>query len=72
MNFYKIRDTVTYEFSSGGLRPHWSKKGKVWKSKADLKKHLKLVEDTFNRYENCEIIEYEVVEQNMIQIEDFE
>jgi hypothetical protein len=40
MTFYKIRDMTTGLFSTGGNRPTWSKRGKVWYSIGTLKTHL--------------------------------
>ena len=40
---YKIRCKETGEYSAGGEKPSWSKKGKVWRSQAALSGHLALV-----------------------------
>ena len=37
---YKVRDTATGLFSTGGVMPSWRKVGKVWTSRAALKSHL--------------------------------
>jgi hypothetical protein len=39
---YKIQDTSTKLYSTGGYQPNWTKDGKTWKTKAQLVAHLKL------------------------------
>jgi len=40
---YKIRDTATGLFSTGGIRPKWTKCGKTWSSVGSVKSHLTLI-----------------------------
>jgi len=53
---YKIKDTNTGLFSTGGMSPRWTKNGKVWNSIGSLKCHLrqfmatKKVKDTSGYY----------------------
>lgn len=42
MKVYKIRDSKTGLYSTGGTKPKWSKRGKVWVSLGALKSHLTL------------------------------
>jgi len=37
---YKIQDTKTGLFSTGGSEPRWTKNGKEWTSEGALKSHL--------------------------------
>ena len=71
MSLYKIQNEFSRKFSSGGLNPHFSNNGKLWKSEKDLKAHIRLLKDRFDPYENCEIIEYEMVEKAVLEIKDF-
>jgi hypothetical protein len=38
---FKIKDKETGLFSTGGFRPSWSKKGKIFSSISDIKKHIR-------------------------------
>lgn len=38
---YKIRDKVTGLFSTGGMSPKWTKRGKTWSQLNHIKTHLK-------------------------------
>ena len=52
-------------FSDGGTWPSFSKKGKIWKRKGDLSSHLSQIDHGRAQragYNDCEIIEYELVE----------
>jgi len=40
LRFYKIRDSKTGLYSSGGMRPQFNKKGKVWTNIGHVKAHL--------------------------------
>lgn len=40
LKFYKIRDLNTGLFSTGGLNPNWTKKGKVWNNIGHVKASL--------------------------------
>jgi hypothetical protein len=41
--FYKIRDTETGLFSSGGVWPRFTKFGKTWTTRGALKSHLTML-----------------------------
>jgi hypothetical protein len=41
-SIFKIRDTKTGLFSTGGYCPSWTKTGKAWTSKQQIDAHLKL------------------------------
>ena len=47
MNMYKIRCKKTGLYSTGGMTPRFTKKGKVWTKKGDLIAHLRLVADYY-------------------------
>jgi hypothetical protein len=76
MKFYKIRNTKTNLFSTGGVNPYWSKLGKVWTTKAHIKSHLELFKDYDNRYffpdsyKYAEIVELETIELQSIPLLD--
>ena len=38
---YKIRDVNTGLFSTGGMDPNWTTKGKTWTGLGSLKSHLR-------------------------------
>ena len=59
--FCKLRDMSTGLFSSGGLYPTWTKKGKIWTLLGSLKRHLTLF--TAHHGEQHTIL-WEVVELN--------
>lgn len=71
MKVYKIRRKSDRKFSSGGINPKWTKNGKIW-ALPFLKNHLHLINDYVihykykNPYENCEIVEYELVKNCVI------
>ena len=43
-------------YSDGGKVPTWSKSGKIWMGKANLMKHLKIVDPS--AYKGCVILAY--------------
>jgi hypothetical protein len=55
---YKIRKNGM--FSTGGSRPRWSEKGKVWRRLSDLSGHLGIAR--LIDYDGAEIVEYEMQE----------
>lgn len=58
---YKIRNKKSGLFSKGGLSPSFSKKGKIWNGIGPLKLHFnQFIGSTY--YEDCEVVEYELVE----------
>ena len=60
MLVYKIRHKTTGLFSTGGCSPSWTKKGKMWTTKAALSNHLGLVGGGV--YKDAELLSFEVVE----------
>ena len=55
---YKIMDSEQ-KFSSGGLRPYFTKEGKTWNSAARLHAHFRLLHEyglLEKRYKGCSII----------------
>lgn len=50
--YYKIRDKNTGLFSTGGVSPKWTKKGKVWTSEGHVKSHLTLLKE-HHKYRTC-------------------
>lgn len=59
MPVYKIRNAQGL-FSSGGMHPQFSKKGKVWTTKSALSNHISLVRGAI--YNGCVVVEYEYTE----------
>ena len=64
MTVYRLRDRRPGLFSTGGYRPGWSKKGKVWNGLGPVRAHI-----TMNRYYedpewigHVEIVEYRLEE----------
>lgn len=59
---YKIRRKSDGLFSSGGSSPTFTKKGKVWRDRASLDKHLGMILQYPDRswgwpkYEDCEVV----------------
>jgi hypothetical protein len=65
MLIYKIRREDGL-FSMGGSCPSFKKTGKIWKMKGHLTSHLGQVSSQCRwKYDNCEIVEYELVETPM-------
>jgi len=62
MIVYKIQRKSDGLFSTGGGRPQFTTKGKVWRNRGGLSNHVKHVVGDKNIYRDCEIISYEVVE----------
>lgn len=60
---FKIKNTQTGLFSTGGAYPHWNKNGKVWNRLATLNAHLAIVESSHNKYSDAVVVEYEFVEK---------
>jgi hypothetical protein len=65
---YKIRRKADGLFSTGGYKPDWSSKGKVWKKVGHLKCHLAQFSlnsgscyGRSNPYEDCELVQQRVV-----------
>ena len=73
---FKIRRKTDGQFSTGGSFPKFTKGGKIWKQKSHLTNHLNQLWNGVGTYRtslrgqvhvyaDCEIIEYELVEQPM-------
>lgn len=72
---YKIRNTITNEYSNGGSYPSFTSRGKMWKGLGQLRNHLAMLKPygsdkvgKFHLYEDCEIVEYELVERQTISM----
>lgn len=59
---YKIRDSETRLFSSGGSEPNFSKKGKVWSNIGHIKNHLKMFKVIPSEWE---VVKYEIIENEL-------
>ena len=82
ITIYKIRRKSDGLFSMGGDSPKFNKNGKVWKQIGHLKNHLAIIKqylnsssqhianDMIQKYKNCEIVEYEIVERNAYPVND--
>ena len=71
MRMYKVANPEG-KFSTGGVRPSFNSKGKMW-SLAHLKSHIKLVLEYRNGeiYNNCKIVEFELLNKGETKFEDF-
>lgn len=71
---YRIQNTITKLFSTGGSLPRWTKTGKVWVSRGALSNHFNVlgVERAINKYENCIVVEYELVENKLKEYDGYE
>lgn len=56
--FYMIQDTLTKLFSTGGMQPKWSKKGKKWNSLGALNGHFAQC-PKYNAL--CVVVTYEMI-----------
>ena len=79
MKLYKIRNINTGMFSTGGINPTYSSKGKIWKQLNHVRTHITLIKDHWNRNDysyrinpnylyEIEIVEFNVVEAGTICI----
>lgn len=59
MRVYKIRNTATGLFSSGGGRPRWVKSGKIWHKPGHVRMHMRRHEYDIS---TVEIVEFECIE----------
>jgi len=68
---YKIRRKSDGMFSAGGERPSFSKKGKIWRQRGHVSNHLAQMTAQNKQlfYNDCEIIEFEVVETEISNID---
>lgn len=81
MIVYKIRNNKTGLFSTGGRNPGWNQKGKTWKTMpgshlAQQKQNSSCYSQIWRsgeivEYEDCEIVIYELVEQETINLADY-
>lgn len=70
---FKIRRLSDGMFSCGGSYPRFNKNGKVWRLKAHVKLHLAGIPNYIktDRYKDCEVIEFELVQKNVVNLKDF-
>ena len=69
---YRVRNSETGEYSIGGVRPKWAKKGKRWDSLNSVKLHFAAVRKFWEHHKDpsryadylklAVVVEYEVVE----------
>jgi len=69
--YYKIRHRGTGLYSTGGIRPGWTAKGKIWHSLGTLRSHLS--QHIGNGYRSTDtsawqVIEVEVRESNVLEL----
>lgn len=58
---YKVRRQTDGLYSTGGIAPTFSEKGKVWNTLGALKNHLNLLNKSgASCYQDCEIVPIEV------------
>ena len=62
--FYKIRDSRTRLFSTGGSRPSWVKHGKVWTKIGPLRAHLTMMLRNRHSMDGWEVVEIETIIKN--------
>lgn len=70
MSIFKIKNQQGL-FSTGGIFPEWSKRGKVWKTLGNLKSHLTLIanERNYKIYNGCNIVEFEMIEKSITPVD---
>src|SRR5450830_1894182 len=61
---WKIKQTSTGLYSSGGYTPSFTKRGKIWAQLGHLKSHLSGL-DIKSTYKNCEVIEIVINDNQM-------
>jgi hypothetical protein len=62
--FYKIRDSRTGLFSTGGSWPSWRKHGKVWTKIGPLRAHLTMMLRCERNMDWWEVVEIETIIKN--------
>lgn len=73
MTYYKILDTVSGKFSTGGVNPSWTKMGKSWGNIGYIKSHLNVRSDYNESYgDNVDIVKYELVEVERESMSNFQ
>ncbi len=67
MKVYKIRCKETGLFSTGGVYPRFTSRGKAWTGMGALKNHINQFKGRESnwRYDNCEVIEMVLVETEL-------
>jgi hypothetical protein len=60
-SIYKIRDANGL-FSTGGMNPSFTKKGKAWTNVGHVKSHLHQVSKRESKYKDCSLVEFQLVE----------
>jgi hypothetical protein len=68
--FYKIRDSRTGLFSTGGSWPSWRKNGKVWTRLGTLRAHLTMMLRCERSMDGWEVVEIETIIKNPRPIHD--
>jgi hypothetical protein len=60
---FKIKNTETGLFSSGGTWPSWSKEGKTWSKRGHVTSHLSQLSEREKKpwYTDCVVEEYEMI-----------
>ncbi len=56
IHFYKIKDTKTGLYSTGGVNPKFTKKGKVWNNIGHVKSHITLIKQHLEHLKNAQWI----------------
>lgn len=72
MKVFKIRDKKTGLFSTGGMRPKFTKQGKVWQKLGYVHSHIQQLKDEYTPadvYKNAEVVEAEITE-SLTHVED--
>lgn len=62
--FFKIRRIKDGTFSTGGMSPRFTKKGKTWNTKQALHAHLGLVSINVYTCHECELVELQMVDHD--------
>lgn len=65
MKVYKIQNTKTGLFSTGGMRPRWTKQGKVWQELSYVHRHIGQLTYEYSPadvYNDAVIVEAEITE----------
>lgn len=73
MKIFKIKRLSDGLYSTGGMRPDFTKLGKIWKTEGHLKSHLnqfqpKVAERHKHVYDDCVVVTLEVVESELDSI----
>lgn len=64
MKVYMIRHRGTGQYSTGSVDTRFAnqERGKVWRTRGDVVRHLKLLKtyDKLDCYDNCELVEFKL------------